>query len=264
MTEPARDTPSRGAATLILLGASAASAQVFEANFDALTEGSPTTVLITGEITFTELDQRIPGSSPPFNFVIEDASQTLGSAQGFSSPNALGFGGYSPGPGAAFGRFGSMRIFPPVHVHSASVDVYKFLTGVGNTIVLAGFHGGQEIARESVAIIGGSGVHHYHLALLAPTLAGFDEVRLMGEGPIDQGVFFGLVDNVIVIHQPPDCYANCDGSTQEPILNIADFTCFLAKFAAQDPYANCDGSTTPPVLNVADFSCFLQKFAGCR
>src|SRR5207244_2775297 len=26
-------------------------------------------------------------------------------------------------------------------------------------------------------------------------------------------------------------------------------------------YANCDGSTTPPILNVLDFSCFLNKFA---
>jgi aminopeptidase N len=60
------------------------------------------------------------------------------------------------------------------------------------------------------------------------------------------------------------CYANCDGSTAAPVLNVADFTCFLSKFAAGDAYANCDGSTTAPVLNVADFSCFLSKFAaGC-
>ena len=63
---------------------------------------------------------------------------------------------------------------------------------------------------------------------------------------------------------PEDCYANCDGSTAQPVLNVADFSCFLQKFAAVDPYANCDGSTEQPVLNVADFSCFLQKFAaGC-
>src|SRR6185295_374761 len=60
------------------------------------------------------------------------------------------------------------------------------------------------------------------------------------------------------------CYANCDGSTQPPVANVADFTCFLQKLAASDPYANCDGSTNPPVINVADFTCFLQKFAaGC-
>jgi hypothetical protein len=61
------------------------------------------------------------------------------------------------------------------------------------------------------------------------------------------------------------CYANCDTSTTPPVLNVADFTCFLQKFAAADPYANCDNSTTPPTLNVADFTCFLQKFAaGCQ
>jgi hypothetical protein len=62
----------------------------------------------------------------------------------------------------------------------------------------------------------------------------------------------------------PTCYANCDGSTTPPVLNVADFSCFLGRFAAGDPYANCDGSTQPPMLNVADFSCFLGKFAaGC-
>ena len=61
-----------------------------------------------------------------------------------------------------------------------------------------------------------------------------------------------------------ECYANCDGSTAAPVLNVADFTCFLQKYTAGDAYANCDGSTTIPVLNVADFTCFLQKYtAGC-
>ncbi len=60
------------------------------------------------------------------------------------------------------------------------------------------------------------------------------------------------------------CYANCDGSTTAPILNVLDFGCFLNRFAAGDTYANCDQSTTPPVLNVLDFGCFLNLFAaGC-
>jgi YVTN family beta-propeller protein len=69
---------------------------------------------------------------------------------------------------------------------------------------------------------------------------------------------------VMKLSLPKACYANCDGSTIQPVLNVADFSCFLSKFAAGDPYANCDGSTIEPVLNVADFSCFLGKFAtGC-
>jgi len=60
------------------------------------------------------------------------------------------------------------------------------------------------------------------------------------------------------------CYPNCDGSTVPPVLNVADFVCFLNKFAAGDPAANCDGSTVPPVLNVSDYICFQSRFAqGC-
>jgi hypothetical protein len=70
------------------------------------------------------------------------------------------------------------------------------------------------------------------------------------------------------------CYANCDGSTTPPILNVEDFSCFINQFAAAQGlptsqqvthYANCDQSTTPPVLNVEDFSCFINRFAaGCQ
>ena len=60
------------------------------------------------------------------------------------------------------------------------------------------------------------------------------------------------------------CYANCDGSTAPPRLNVADFVCYQNRFAAGDPYANCDGSTAAPALNIADFVCYLNGFAaGC-
>jgi hypothetical protein len=67
------------------------------------------------------------------------------------------------------------------------------------------------------------------------------------------GQFVGLV-----------CYANCDGSTNAPVLNVNDFVCFQQQFAAGSPLANCDRSTTAPMLNVDDFVCFQQRFAsGC-
>ncbi len=60
------------------------------------------------------------------------------------------------------------------------------------------------------------------------------------------------------------CYANCDGSTNPPVLNVLDLQCFMAAFAAQSPLANCDGSTIAPVLNANDFGCFMNKFVvGC-
>jgi uncharacterized membrane protein len=62
----------------------------------------------------------------------------------------------------------------------------------------------------------------------------------------------------------PQCYANCDGSTAAPILNVNDFSCFLSRHSAGDTWANCDASTLQPVLNVNDFLCFLNRFgAGC-
>jgi hypothetical protein len=48
------------------------------------------------------------------------------------------------------------------------------------------------------------------------------------------------------------------------VLNVADFACFLNRYAAGSVLANWDGSTTEPVLNVVDFSWFLNAFpAGC-
>jgi len=73
--------------------------------------------------------------------------------------------------------------------------------------------------------------------------------------------------NLRITYTPPppgSCYANCDGTTRPPCLNVLDFICFLNRFAAGDTYANCDQSTSPPVLNVLDFGCFLNRFgAGC-
>jgi hypothetical protein len=73
---------------------------------------------------------------------------------------------------------------------------------------------------------------------------------------------------------PAPCYANCDGSTAQPVLNVDDFTCFINEYAAAlglpheqqvVHYANCDNSTIAPALNVDDFTCFINNFAmGCN
>jgi hypothetical protein len=81
--------------------------------------------------------------------------------------------------------------------------------------------------------------------------------------PSTPRTFLGVIE--VSASCPLPCYANCDGSTNPPVLNVADFGCFLSRYAAGDSYANCDGSTIPPVLNVADFGCFLAAYAaGCE
>jgi hypothetical protein len=92
-------------------------------------------------------------------------------------------------------------------------------------------------------------------------------------GTFMPGGCYGDIDALEVGIETASCYANCDGSTVPPVLNVDDFICFLNQFAAAQSlppsqqithYANCDGSTTPPVLNVDDFGCFMNRFAaGC-
>jgi hypothetical protein len=87
--------------------------------------------------------------------------------------------------------------------------------------------------------------------------------------PVQQGLYFELLG----VLGGGQCYANCDGSTVAPVLNVDDFTCFVNEFAQAQSlppaqqiasYANCDGSTIAPVLNVDDFTCFVNQFAqGC-
>ncbi len=108
---------------------------------------------------------------------------------------------------------------------------------------------------------------------LAPGMAHAQTIRVSTASP---GPFSGTITILSTSSETPvrvvtvtgtvaaACYANCDGSTAPPALNVADFTCFLQRFAASESYANCDQSTAPPVLNVADFTCFLSAFAaGC-
>jgi hypothetical protein len=86
--------------------------------------------------------------------------------------------------------------------------------------------------------------------------------------PLAQDMYFELLGT-----PGSTCYANCDGSTVAPVLNVDDFTCFINEYASAqglppaqqiNHYANCDGSTVEPVLNVDDFTCFINAYAqGC-
>jgi hypothetical protein len=83
----------------------------------------------------------------------------------------------------------------------------------------------------------------------------FDLASLNGN--VWAGGLFTTAGNVVSAYTARlgcQCYPNCDASTASPVLNVADFICFLNKYAAADPYANCDQSTAAPTLNVADFT----------
>jgi probable HAF family extracellular repeat protein len=88
-----------------------------------------------------------------------------------------------------------------------------------------------------------------------------------GRTIVGYGEHYGVQYNegfIVRLPATQGCYANCDGSTTAPVLNVQDFGCFLNRFASGNTYANCDGSTLAPVLNIQDFACFLNRFAaGC-
>ena len=97
-----------------------------------------------------------------------------------------------------------------------------------------------------------------------PDSAGLPDVALGALG-LAELIRPGSVQLVLTGGYPAcPCYANCDGSTAAPMLNVNDFVCFLNRFAQADPWANCDASTVAPALNVNDFTCFLNRYAaGC-
>lgn len=76
----------------------------------------------------------------------------------------------------------------------------------------------------------------------------------------------------LVIHHPagpvsalptaPTCWANCDGSTTAPTVNVLDFACFQNAFGAGDlAKADCDHDRR---LTTLDFACFTNAVAaGC-
>ena len=103
-------------------------------------------------------------------------------------------------------------------------------------------------------------------AFVGENAAGHWRLRVSDCAGMDTG---SIVSFSVTLSNGSSCYANCDGSNATPILNAADFTCFLQKFnigcaSPQGCYANCDGSSLAPFLNIADFNCFLQKFSqGC-
>jgi hypothetical protein len=141
-------------------------------------------------------------------------------------------------------------------------------TGLSSAETNCHFHGfsapGTPSGVQHQLLIGPRklGVWNYTAAQQDPILNGLSYTNIhtvnFGGGEIRGQLLFNTFGGPCA----PPCYANCDGSTQTPVLNVGDFTCFLQRYANGESYANCDGSTQQPVLNVGDFTCFLQEYAG--
>lgn len=175
--------------------------QVYTATFDDLSEGTASTTLSDGGLTFSTLDTRVPGSNPPGIFVVDTATATLPAP--FSSPNALTFGGYVPGPSSAFGRMGSCWIdFSGVGT-SASLDVFGFGLGTtaGNALSLEAWNGTTLVASDSGSLTVAPGVQSFSLTL--NDIAPFNRLELVSSGSVQSGVSVIMIDNVSVTVPEP-------------------------------------------------------------
>ena len=160
--------------------------------FDGLSEGAIGSTYTEDGILFSELDRYLGGGNE--TFVAEDASADLGGFAGFSTPNALAFGGFSPGPNAAYSRCGTFKITPPAVRDFAQLELFLTGTGTGNTVTLEASLGSVVVATDAIVIPSGFGPHAFTL-----TVSGaFDLLRLVGAGSANSGAFFALVDGVHV------------------------------------------------------------------
>ncbi len=184
------------ASALVAVGCLTTSAGAWMATFDSLTEGDLGLSFIDSGITFFDLDDG--AGTPPVPFSCERAEGLL-SGPGFSAPNALGFGSWVPGPGAALQQCSSFKFTTGSVQTFASVDVFEWLSPPGNTISLEAYAGGALVGSSSVVIPGNLLLNHWNLSVSG---VAFDTLRLVGTGPGSLGTFIGLVDNVVVVPAP--------------------------------------------------------------
>lgn len=182
--------------TLLLGAVASANAAVFNATFDEYSEGYFAPTLDSGGVHFDNLESNLPGGGQVFTIEASNPGD-LGSS--FTPPNVLGFLGYVPGTGTAFGRFKSMDITlasAGYEMKSISLDIYTFLLQAGgNTVTLAGYKNNALV--DSVTYTPNTFVvDHEFLALSTDD---YDKFTVFSAGSVDTGVVFANFDNVRIV-----------------------------------------------------------------
>jgi len=166
------------------------------ANFDDLTEGQVFDQFTNGGIRFFDVMRH---QTPYTNFAIEEATDGfLGGTQ--TLPNVLGFGGYVPGSGVAFGAFGAMWFTSDTEALTGGLDVYTLpLDMGGNTLTLTGYMDTTVVNTVSHTFGNSFVAQHFRFDLPEDTYTSF---KLSSNGPSVVGDSFIDVDNVTVAAVP--------------------------------------------------------------
>lgn len=159
------------------------------ASFDNQPEGTVARSIQENGVTISNFWNGI--DPPPGVLTVEQADGTLAGMAGFSPLNTLGFGGYVPGDGAAFGSFVSIELRGPAGSNAARVEVFDFFNQ-NISMRMEAWRGGQIVATDSVALSSYGGVAHSTLQVRA---AGIDYVSLVC-GPGQGTPCFVELDNV--------------------------------------------------------------------
>jgi hypothetical protein len=184
--------------SLFFLGVAEAQSSInLTANFDDLNEGVRGSIFSDGGILFSNIDERIPGTSVS-RFCIQATTAQL---PGFSPPNYLTFAGFVPGdtPNFAFGRFGSANIYFSGIGTFVSMNLMAFGTSSTNTLTLEGLMRGNIVDIDTITF------YSISRGVVGRTIdiAGvFDSIRLLAAGPDNDGTVFFGVDNVDITVVP--------------------------------------------------------------
>jgi hypothetical protein len=201
------------------------------------------------------------------DFIIEDATVFYNDFPEWGSPvNVLTFGtAYVNGGNLSLGAFARATLELGQVCNAAGFDMAYYENGPWGGIVfhLDAVRNGVVVASDTLTIRDLGGRDNIAVDRLEVSGVEFDSLKIYATYGESYSAPRMIMDDLTVTPVSA-CYANCDGSTAAPMLNVNDFICFQSKFAAGDSYANCDSSTSAPVLNVNDFICFQTKFAaGC-
>ena len=203
------------------------------------------------------------------DFVIEDATLFYIDFPQWGSPvNTLTFGtAYVNGGNLSLGAFVRATLELGQVCTAAGFDMAYYENGPWGGIVfhLDALRNGTVVATDTLTVSNLGGRDNIAVDRLEVAGVEFDTLKIYATFGSEYSAPRMIMDDLTLTPATTAvCYANCDGSSAAPILNVNDFICFQSKFAAGDPAANCDGSTVAPVLNVNDFVCFQQSYAaGC-